>query len=446
MDLLGGERRSVGGRPGRPRAAPAPTAGSVGPVSRATDPPSPAARPSVGLLGDRVFGPWFFGLAVSNSGNWLFNVTAAVVVFQLSGSALLVGLVSVAQFAPLALLSPAAGALTDRVDRRGLLLVAQGFAAFCATALAVPVLLLGVDGLPGAWPIVAAATGIGIGQAVSAPAMQALVPSLVDDADLESGIALTSLTFSLGRAAGPATSGVLLATLGPEIAFAANAVSFVVLLAALAVVRPRPRRSAVDRDASVRAGVAHVRRDRLTLLLLGGVAATGFAADPMITLAPSLTTVLDGGDTLTAVLVSAFGIAAAPAAAVSGRLQRRYGSLSVAGAGATTMAVGLTTAAVAQVAAVAVAGFALCGVGFVLALTGFTSVLQRRVPDEMRGRIMALWSVAFLGNRPIAALIDGRAADLFGPRWAMLVAIVVALGGVVLARRAREHHTVPPAS
>jgi hypothetical protein len=87
---------------------------------------------------------------------------------------------------------------------------------------------------------------------------------------------------------------------------------------------------------------------------------------------------------------------------------------------------------------VLVVGFALTGAGFVLALTGFTSVLQRRIPNELRGRIMALWSVAFLGNRPFAAALDGAAADRVGPRWAMTIAIVTALGGVAVARVLRR--------
>jgi MFS family permease len=417
-------------------------------VTRPTAPhttTAPRATSSGRLVVDRTFGPWFWGNVVSNSGNWLFNVTAAVVVFQLSRSALLVGLVSVAQFAPLAIVSPLAGALSDRLDRRRLLLAAQVVSATAASTLAIVVVVVGIDGLPGSWPILAAALGIGIGQAASAPALQSLVPALVDDVDLESGVALTSLTFNVGRAFGPATSGVLLATLGAEAAFVANAVSFLPLLAALLVIRPRPREVATGHDGSVRAGLRHVRSDRVTLLLLLGVAATGFAADPMITLAPSLADAVGGGETLVAVLVSAFGLAAAPAAVASGRMQLRFGSLRVAGLGGVLTASGLCVAAVAPVAAVAVAGFGLTGAGFVLALTGFTTVLQRRVPDELRGRVMALWSVAFLGNRPIAALIDGSAADLVGPRWAMSIAISVALGGAALARRLRRRPDVAEA-
>jgi MFS family permease len=412
-------------------------------VSTSATPTGTVARPTRQLLTDRTFGPWFWGNVVSNSGNWLFNVTAAVVVFQLSRSALLVGLVSAAQFAPLVVAAPFAGALTDRLDRRRLLMAAQTLAATSATVLAVAVVLVGVDGLPGAWPILLAAFGIGVGQAFSAPALNALVPALVPDADLESGVALTSLTFSVGRAIGPAASGALLATVGPEAAFVVNAASFLILIVALATITPRPRPRATDSDRSVRAGLRYVRRDRVTVLLLLGVAAAGFAADPMITLAPSLAAELGGGDTLVAVLVSAFGIAAAPAAATSGRLQRRAGSLTVAAAGGATMAAGLAMAAVAPVAPVAVAGFGVTGIGFVLMLTGFTTVLQRRVPDELRGRVLALWSVAFLGNRPVAAVIDGAAADLVGPRWAVLIAITVAAGGGLLALRL--HRSQDPA-
>jgi MFS family permease len=396
-------------------------------------------RSTRALLTDRTFGPWFWGLLVSNSGNWLFNVTAVVVVYQLSGSALQVGIVSVAQFLPLVLIGPFAGALSDRFDRRRLVLGAQSLAAVAAAAIATAAVLLGVEGLGSAWPILAAATGIGIGQAVSTPALTALVPDLVEEGDLESGIALTSLTFNAGRALGPIASGALLATVGAEVAFVANAVSFLALIVALVVLRVRPRPLAAGGDRSVRAGIRYVRADRTVLLVLVGVAATGFAADPMITLAPPLAAAVGGGGTLAALLVSAFGIAAAPAALVSGRLQRGSGSLAVAGGGCATMAAGLLTAGLAPVPAVTVAGFALTGVGFVLSLTSFTSVLQRRVPAELRGRVMALWSVAFLGNRPIAAALDGAAADLVGPRLALVIAISVALGGVAAARALARH-------
>ncbi|MFU8841429.1 MAG: MFS transporter [Nitriliruptoraceae bacterium] len=406
-----------------------------------TDPTGSERRPprtTVQLLTDRTFGPWFAGLLISNSGNWLFNVTAAVVVFQVSGSALQVGLVSVAQFVPLVLIGPFAGALLDRFDRRRILLGSQLVSVSAASALALAAVVLGVEAFPGAWPVILAAGGIGIGQAVAAPALNALVPALVDDVDLESGVALTSLTFNVGRALGPAASGVVLATLGAEVAFIANAASFLALIGALLVIRIVPRTLDRDGDRSVRAGLRFVRADRATLLLLLGVATVGASADPAITLSPPMAAVLGGSDTLTAVFVSAFGIAAAPAALLAGRLTRARGGWRIAAVGGLTTATGLGTVAVAPVAWVAVVGFGLTGAGFVLGVTGFTTMLQRRIPDELRGRVMALWSVAFLGNRPLAAAVDGALSDAVGPRLAMVLAITIALGGVLVALRLRD--------
>ncbi len=393
------------------------------------------------MLRDRNFAPFFVGNLTSNVGNWLFNVSAAVVVFRLTGSAFAVGLVSVAQFVPLVLVSPWAGALSDRMDRRRLLLLAQTVAALSAAAIAVAALLVGAESLPGAWPVILAALGIGVGNAVAQPAMNSLVPALVAPADLAPAVSLTALTYNVGRALGPAGAGVLLVTLGAEVAFLINAVSFLALIGGVLLVQPRPVEREDSSDRSVRAGVRFVRHDATSLLLLAGVATAGFAADPAITLAPSIADVLGGGDALVATFVSGFGIAAIPGALSSGRLQTRHGSATVAAGGMTVMALGLTSAAVAPVPAMAVAGFCLMGTGFVLAVTSFTTLLQQRLPEALRGRVMALWTVAFLGNRPLAAAIDGATADLVGPRWAMLIAISVAVTGAAIALRLRRRHT-----
>ena len=399
------------------------------------DPTDHGPRPTRALLTDRTFGPWFWGNLASNTGNWLFNVTAAIVVFRLSGSAFLVGLVSVAQFAPLVVLSPIAGAWSDRVDRRALLFAGQLIAALSATTLAVVTLRLGAAGLPSAWPVILTALGVGTGVAIAAPALNSLVPYLVAEDALEDGIALTSLTFNVGRALGPAGAGVLLATIGPVAAFTINAASFVPLLVALVVIHPRSVSTRSTLDRSVRAGLRYVRENRDLLLLLAGVGATGFAADPTITLTPPLAADLGGGDTLVAAMVSAFGIAAALTSLLAGRLQRAFGSLTVARAGTLVVAASLLLAAAAPLAGIAVAAFATTGAGFVLAINGFTTSMQRRLPDELRGRVMALWGVAFIGNRPIAASLHGGASDLAGARWAMGIAIGVALLGAVSATR-----------
>lgn len=414
-----------------------------------TDPspanPATGPRSAGSLVLDRTFGPWFFGNLTSNAGNWLFNVTAAIVVFRITGSAFVVGLVSVAQYLPLVLFAPLAGAWSDRADRRKLLFAGQAVAAGFAAALATLLVVVGVEGLTGPWPIILTALAIGCGQAVANPALNSLVPFLVTDDNLAEGVALTSMTFNIGRALGPAVAGVLLATLGPEAAFVINAVSFLPLLVALLVIRPRAQQRRADVDRSIRAGLRYVRANRDIVLILLGVGATGFAADPSITLSPPLAAELGGGDALVATMVSGFGIAATITAAIAGRLQRRFGGLRVAAAGMLLMAAGLIVAGLAPVPAVAIAAFCANGSGFVLSLTGFTTALQRRLPDELRGRVMALWSVFFLGNRPIAAALDGAAADLVGPRLALVLTVVVAIGGSFIARRLQhDAATAPP--
>lgn len=394
-----------------------------------------APRSPLGLLTDPLFGPWFVGNLLKNSGTWLYNVTAAVVVFNLTGSALLVGVVTVAQFASLALLSPWAGALSDRYDRRRLLLASQLLAAAFAIGIAVVTGVVGVEGLPGAWPVIVATGGIGVGLAFTGPALNALVPALVRSEDLESAVALTSLTFNIGRALGPGAGGLILATLGAEAAFAVNAVASLALVTVLLVIRPRATAGDPGGDRSVRAGLRYVREDGALLWLLAGVGAVGVATDPVNTLAAPLAATLGGGDDLVAFLVSAFGLGAVAVAFASGPAQRAVGPMSVARAGTALLAAGLAAAALAPTSGVALAAFAVMGVGFLLGLTSFTTLLQRRVPEELRGRVMALWTVAFLGTRPLAAIIDGGLADLIGVRAAFAFPAAVAVAGVAVAHR-----------
>src|SRR5680860_1422223 len=240
------------------------------------------------LLRDRTFGLFFLGNLTSNCGTWFQNIAMSVVVFNLTGSALLVGAVNVAQFSSVLLLSPYAGAITDRVDRRRLLMTGQAVSFSGAAPLALWVALVGVDGLPGIWPLLVAALVIGTGSAFSNPAMQALVPALVPPEDLDQAVALTSVTYNIARTVGPALAAVALALANPAVAFGVNAFTFVVLFCALIVIRPREVVRTRRDDGSVRAGLRHVMGDRHLLLLLIAVAGLGFAGDPVNTLTPPL--------------------------------------------------------------------------------------------------------------------------------------------------------------
>ena len=164
-------------------------------------------RSFVGLLGDRIFGSFFYANALSNVGNWFQNVAAGIVVYDLTGSNIAVGAVSVLQFAATMLLTPWMGGLTDQVNRQRVLVVGQSIAFAGAASLAAVVFGVGVDGLPGVWPIFAATAVIGLGAAVILPSLQAVVPALVRERDLDRAITLNSMTFNIARGIGPSRPG-----------------------------------------------------------------------------------------------------------------------------------------------------------------------------------------------------------------------------------------------
>jgi MFS family permease len=412
------------------------------PASEAAVPPQ-APRRNLELLADRTFAPFFWGNLASNCGLWFHNIAAAVVVFNLTGSALLVGTVSVMLFAATLLLGPYAGAVTDRVDRRLLMLAGQLTACASATALAVWTALVGVEGLPGAWPVLAATGIIGLGYAFSIPAMQALVPALVDPVDLDGAIALSSVTFNIARALGPALAAVTLVAVGPAAAFAVNALSYAPLLVALLVIRPRRVDTSDRGDGSVRAGLRYVKEHPAVVVLLVATAGLGFGTDPVNTLTPPLAAELGGGDGLVGVLVSAFGAGAVLATTVARQVSRRLGTVTTGAIGLSVLAIGMVGLAASPTATAAVITLAVAGFGFLLGITGLTTALQRTVPEGFRGRVMALWSMAFLGSRPLAALLDGAVADAVSVQVATLVAagLTAAAAALVITRlrRAGSH-------
>jgi MFS family permease len=379
------------------------------------------------LLVDRTFGPYFWGNLTSNFGQWFQNLAAAVVVFQLTRSSLWVGAVAICQFGPSLLLAPWAGALGDRVDRRRAILGGQSIAFLSAAVLALWVGAVGVEGLPGPWPVLGATLGMGLGYALVIPIQQALVPALVPPEDLDEAVALNSVSYNLARAVGPAAAGAALFTFGAAFAFAVNAVTYLPLIAVLMVIRPRPAGTGGDR--SLLAGLRHVLADRPSALLLACILALSFTSDPTNTLTPGISNEFGRGETLVGWLAGAFGVGAALAATISGRLRQRYGQPLLAWVGLAVLAGGMAGLAAAPSPAVALAALAVAGAGFLVALTAMTTLLQRRVPDELRGRVMALWGVAFLGSRPLAAAFDGAVADTLGVRAGVLGASLFALIG-----------------
>ncbi|MEX2548760.1 MAG: MFS transporter [Nitriliruptoraceae bacterium] len=409
----------------------------LGRPSPVLDPAAPP-RSSWKLLADPVFGPFFTGKLLSTAGIWIHNIVAAILAWELSGSALVVGLVSVAQFGPQLFFAPLSGAMADRGDRRRQLVLGRLIAAFGSGGLGLWIAVAGVDGLPGAWPVILGALVVGIGFVVGGPAMNALIPALVRPNELASAVALNAIPFTVARAGGPAIGALIAASAGPAVAFGIAATTnllFALLLLPLDIQSRAP--GGGGRDRRVRAGVRYLREDRGIALLLLGVAAIGIGADPVITLTPSLAAGFAGSERLVGAFASSFGVGAGLAFVVLGRARRRYGLERVATTGLILLASGTAIAGVAPISAIAIAGFVLGGTGMTAALTSLSTLLQQRLPDELRGRVMALWSVAFLGSRPIAAAVNGGIADVASPLVAFLVVATLVGTIAVFVRPAR---------
>ncbi len=341
-----------------------------------------------------------------------------------------------ANFVPMLVLAPWTGSLADRFDRRRLLLVTQPISALLAGVLALVTAL----NLATAPLVICLVLAVGIVSAFSVPAQMALVASLVPPRDLPSAVALNSMTFNIARTAGPALAALTIATLGIAEAFAVNAATYLLFTLALLTVSPRPQERAARGESRLRDSLRLVAREPRLLAYLLIVAAVGFASDPVNTLAPAFAEEFGYADTVSGLIIGVFGAGAVTAAFVvagrtAGTRRRMTATLALMG----FSIIGFSLSPRLEV------GFVflfLAGIGYLSSNTAATSRLQLEVEESQRGRIMALWTVAFLGLRPVASLVDGVVASALGVRVAgVLLALPVlacAAGLLLLGDRPGE--------
>jgi predicted MFS family arabinose efflux permease len=390
-------------------------------------------RGTAALLVDRGFAPYFYAKTISATGIWLGNVAAAVLAYDVSGSPFVVASVTMLQFLGPLVLAPWAGVLTDRVDRRTLLMIGRAISGIAVTPMTVLLLLRGTGGFGGEAMLLAAVLVLGIGFAITSPAAQALIPSLVPPEDLDSALALNASSPSIARTLGPPIGAYLMATGGPGLAFAIVALTQFGFCLSLGLIGPRPPSGGEGRP-DILGGFRYLLEDRKAGLLMIGVAALCVGADPMVTLTPPLAAEFGGGSDLVGFFATSFGVGAF-AVTAGLRVLRRWMDLRILGVvGFLAMAVGLALCAVPGWLAMPVAGLFVAGAGFMLGNVALTTRIQRRVPDELRGRVMAIWGIAFLGARPVAAGLDGAIAELVSVRVALIAGALVVLASTALAR------------
>lgn len=385
----------------------------------------------LGVLRNRAFGLYFVGSGISNIGTWFQNIAQSLLVYRLTESTLLVGVVNLATYVGLVVLAPWAGPMADRHDRRRLLLATQVVAS-CIAAFLWVVVVVGAENTA---LIVGAALMMGVAVAFSVPALQSLVPALVPEGHLSRALSLNAVSFNTARAVGPVLGAMVVAGLGFGWAFFLNTASFFAFVVALLVIRPRssPRGMATGR---LRDTAAMLRRDVRLLGLLAVVALASLTADPINTIGPEFATRIYGfQDTFAGWMIGAFGVGAVAGALAVSRVNLPsiglVASMLVAGGS------GMFVFGVADGPVAGLMGLCLAGFGWLAAVMLATTAIHTLVEDRHRGRVMAFWSIAFMGVRPLSSLLSGLLATAGGPRAAaLLMATPAVLGaaGLLLAR------------
>jgi MFS family permease len=369
---------------------------------------------------------FFAGQTVSLAGTWMQSVAQSWLVWRLTHSSEILGVVGFLGQVPVFLFGVWAGSLADRLPRRRIVLVTQTNAIVQATLLAV----LTLGGWVQPWHVVVLAGMLGMTYAFEIPARQALLADIAGD-DMPNAIALNSSIVNAARAVGPAIAGALVAAVGEGICFALNALSFAGTYRALLLMKP-PRQPAHEgsRRAHLLEGLAYAGRTSHVRALLALLAVASLLAMPYQALLPALSSdVLHGGPRLYGLLLGAAGAGALVGAV---RLLVRTGLRGlgrIVGVGATLLGAGVLGAGLSRSAPVSAACLFVAGYGFVTQMSGTMTLLQGLAPAGMRGRVMGLFSTLFVGVTPFGALAAGFAASRFGP------STTVAFGGgaVVLA-------------
>ncbi|HEY7176063.1 MAG TPA: MFS transporter, partial [Micromonosporaceae bacterium] len=399
------------------------------------------------LLRNRPFVIYWLGGVVSNIGTWLQNVTASVVVLQLTHSPLMVGVLNLATFAPIFAFSMVGGAVSDRFDRRHVIVWTQLF----SLAVAIAITVLSALGQLGTWSLITLAALLGCSYSLAKPAFSALLPSLVERKEVARATALNTLQFNLGQVLGSAMSPLLLTVGSATTAFAVNSVSFVGPIVAMLLLWRTPLRETGGRTAlrgSSRAGIALVRRTPALLSLLVAVALSNAAVEGLRTLAPDLaSTGFHVSSNAAGLLVTSYSIGATVGLVLFGQISRRLRPGLVLTLAFVAQAAGLLGVALSPALPAAVALSVPIGLGFATNIPILSAGLQVLSPEDFRGRVMSMFSIFHLGLRPIFSLTAGGLASLIDVRWVLAIFVVFpAVAMTVTSRSGRalsEAHRGP---
>lgn len=388
-------------------------------------------------LHTRNFRLFFVGQLVSQAGTWMEAVALTWVVLQLTDSGVALGLLTAARFGPLLVLGPWGGVLSDRIDRQRLMLATQ--VAFAA--LAVVLMVVVVTDLETVPLLFGLGIGFGVLTALDSPARRALVTELVPEDQLANAVGLNSAIMTGARVIGPTVAGLLIAGPGVEWCFVVNVLSYLVIIGSLLrldrsqirAVPPVPKAK-----GQLREGFRYVRRTPALAIPLAFVTVVGTLAFNFQVTMPLLAERSLHGDASTFTLLYATMSLGSVAGALAVARQHRLnaGFLVASGAG---MAIAMTAMAMAPNVPLALLAALPTGFTSIFIISGTNAVVQLESAPEMRGRVLALVSMVFLGSTPIGGPLVGWVSQTVDPRAGLLVgSIATGLATVWVAHRLRH--------
>jgi MFS family permease len=385
----------------------------------------------ISSLRQRNYRLFFSGQLVSVAGTWMQTVAQSFVVLDLTHSGTQLGLTSAARFLPMFVFGPLGGVFADRLDRRRVLYVTQTLSGLLAGVFAVTV---GTHSIR-LWIVYLLALALGFVNVFDNPARQSFISEMVSAEDLPNAVTLNSVAMNMARVLGAALGGVIAAAIGLALCFTCNALSFGAVLVSLAAMRGSelfPAKRVSKQKKQVRQGLRYVRDTPELLIPLLMIAVIGTLAwEFQVSLPLMASKVFHGGAASYGVMASVMGGGAVVGGLISAARSRpRARALCLAAIG---WGIAILAAAVAPSMPLELTALVFVGYGSITFNSLAKTTLQLAAKPEMRGRVMALWALAWLGSTPIGGPIVGWAGQAYGARWALVIGGVAALACGVLA-------------
>jgi MFS family permease len=382
-------------------------------------------RQMASSLRQRNYRLFFFGQLVSVAGTWMQTVAQSFLVLGLTHSGTQLGLATAARFLPMFLFGPMGGVIADRMDKQRVMYVTQTLSGLLAATFAVLIAAHSIE----MWMVYVLAVLLGCVNVFDNPARQSFISEMVSPADLANAVTLNSVSINMARVYGAAIAGVIAATLGLALCFACNALSFGAVLISLAAMRKSelfPARRVTRKKGQVREGLRYVRATPELAVPLVMIAVIGTLAwEFPVTLPLMARNVFHGGAAAYGVMASVMGVGAVVGGLISAARPRpRPRALCLAAIG---WGIAILAAAAAPTLPLELAALLFVGYGSITFNSFAKTTLQLAAAPSMRGRVMALWAVAWLGSTPIGGPIVGWVGQHAGARWGLVIGGAAAL-------------------